>query len=61
MFASRRNNGGRLMFVLFLFVYVCVEGGREACEFEAVQEFVFISRGDPGGRFGLVLFLFVCG
>ena len=49
------------MFVLFLFVYVCVEGGREACEFEAVQEFVFISRGDPGGRFGLVLFLFVCG
>ena len=40
---------------------MCLEGGREACEFEAVQEFVFILRGDLGGRFGLVLFLFVCG
>ena len=60
VFASRRDDGGRLVFVLFLFVYVCGGGRRGcACEFEGVQEFVFILRGDPGGRFWLVLFLFV--
>ena len=64
VFASRRDEGGRLVFVLFLFVYVCGggEGGRggcSACKFEGVQEFVFILRGDPGGRFWLVLFLCV--
>ena len=51
--------GGWCLFCFCLYVCGGGEGGGCACEFEAVQEFVFILREDPGGRFWLVLFLFV--